>query len=105
MELRKYRWSKVYESAEEELLAVFSHKKITAERWDAEPGEVFEAYVHPYDKTLWCAEGSITFVVDAVRISMQPGDTLDLPANTMHQAIAGMGGCICYEARFSADGK
>lgn len=97
MELRKYRWSKVYESAEEELLAILRTKKIDAERWAGEPGEVYESHVHSFDKTLWCAEGSLIFEIEGARISMQPGDTLDLPANTMHSAVAGLGGCVCYE--------
>jgi hypothetical protein len=99
MEVRKYRWSKVYESAEEELAALLRTKKISAERWVGEPSEVFASHAHPYDKTLWCAEGSIVFELNGIRISMQPGDTLDLPANTMHEASAGLGGCVCYESR------
>lgn len=100
MKLRKYRWSKVYESAEEELLAIMRTKNIEFERWIGEPAEVYEPHVHAYDKTLWCAEGSIIFEVDGQHVSMQPGDTLDMPANTMHEAVAGIGGCVCYESRF-----
>jgi quercetin dioxygenase-like cupin family protein len=99
MELRKYRWSKVYESAEEELLSQLSAKNIAYTRWTAEPGELFEAHVHPFNKVLWCAEGSIVFIVDNSQISLQPGDTLELPANTMHEATAGLGGCVCYESQ------
>jgi quercetin dioxygenase-like cupin family protein len=98
MQLRKYRWSKHYESAEEELIELLATKKIGAERWTADPGEVFEPHVHPQDKQLWCAEGSIVFTVNgSERISLQPGDALELPANTMHEAAAGMAGCVCYE--------
>jgi quercetin dioxygenase-like cupin family protein len=100
MELRKYRWSKVYESAEEELLVILRRKGVEFERWEAEPGEVFEPHVHEFDKTLWCAEGSVIFTIDNTRISLQPGDTLDIPANTMHEAAAGLGGCVCYESHF-----
>jgi quercetin dioxygenase-like cupin family protein len=99
MQLRKYRWSKHYESAEEELVQLLAVKNIDAERWTAEPGETFEPHVHPVDTQIWCAEGSIVFTIDTdgKRISLQPGDTLELPANTMHEASAGMSGCVCYE--------
>lgn len=99
MQLRKYRWSRDYESAEEELERLFTHKRIKAERWSAEAGESFEHRMYPYNKQLWCAEGSIIFTVNGKRISMQPGDALDLPAGTSHSAIAGFTGAVCYEAR------
>jgi quercetin dioxygenase-like cupin family protein len=98
-EVRKYRWSRVYESAEEELESLLRSKDITTERWQAEPIEVFEPHVHDYDKTLWCAEGSIMFEILGNVYSLQPGDVLELPALTMHSAQAGMSGCVCYEAR------
>lgn len=106
MQLRKYRWSKDYESAEEELEALFAHKKITAEKWHAEEFEEFPAHSHGYDKQLWCAEGSIVFTVDdgssqGKRISMQPGDALDLPSGTTHSAVAGFTGAVCYESHAS----
>lgn len=101
MQLRKYRWSRVYESAEEELLAILRTNDITYNRWEGEPGEIYPAHAHDYDKTLWCSEGSIIFDVNGKRISMQPGDTLDLPANTIHSAVAGHSGCVCYESHVS----
>ena len=77
-------------------------KKIDAERWTADPGTEFKPHVHGFDKRLWCAEGSLVFTIGTERISMQPGDALDLPANTMHEAIAGISGCVCYEAHSDA---
>ncbi|MDB5186351.1 MAG: Cupin domain protein [Candidatus Saccharibacteria bacterium] len=98
MELRKYRWSRAYESAEEELVQFLAAKNIEAKRWISESGTVFAPHVHEHDKRLWCAEGSITFKVDGKNISLQPGDALDLPAYTVHEAIAGFMGCACYES-------
>lgn len=99
MELKKYRWSKVYESAEEELHALLSRKNIDAVRWEADPATIFEPHVHSYNKRLWCVEGSIIFSVYAQTFSLQPGDALDVPANTMHEATAGLSGCVCYESK------
>jgi len=98
MELRKYRWSKDYESAEEELEGLLVAMNITAERWTAEAGQAFATHMHAFDKRLWCAEGSITFTVNGKPISLQPGDALDLPSYTAHEASAGISGCVCYES-------
>lgn len=98
MQLRKYRWSRDYESAEEELEKLLAAKKIKAERWTAEGDQSFSAHSHAHDKQLWCAEGSIVFTVNGQRITLQSGDALDLPANTIHDAVAGFSGCALYEA-------
>jgi quercetin dioxygenase-like cupin family protein len=100
MNVRKYRWSRVYESAEEELLSFLEAKHITAERREAEDGKVFAPHTHAHDKRLWCVEGSIVFLIidGGRRISLQPGDTLDIPAGTAHEAEAGISGCIYYES-------
>ena len=63
MQLRKYRWSRHYESAEEELLEYLQSKNITTARWTAEEGQAFASHQHPKDKRLFCAEGSIVFEV------------------------------------------
>lgn len=107
MQLRKYRWSRDYESAEEELERMLKMRKFQAERWATDPGEDVTEQENKSDKTLWCAEGSIVFTVhdsttEPARrqlFSLQPGDALDLPANTTFSALAGMTGAVCYESR------
>jgi quercetin dioxygenase-like cupin family protein len=101
MILKKYRWSRDYESAEEELHQFFAAKQIEAERWSADEFQTFPEHAHEYDKKLWCAEGSIIVTVAGRRISLQPGDGLDLPADTAHSAVAGISGCVCYEAHLA----
>jgi quercetin dioxygenase-like cupin family protein len=98
MQLRKYRWSKHYESAEEELHRFLQGKRIKAERWEAEAGHEFEPHSHDFDKHLYCAEGSISLTANGRTFSLQPGDGLDLPANTIHHARTGLAGVVCYEA-------
>jgi quercetin dioxygenase-like cupin family protein len=98
MNLRKYRWSKHFESAEEELVAHLAARHIDAERWAADSNEDFAPHTHPQNKTLWCADGSIIFTVDGKIISLQPGDTLEIPAGTVHGGTAGLFGCVCYES-------
>lgn len=78
MNPRKYRWSKVYESAEEELLDFLAARNIVAERHDIEPYEE-----HPVAAStavrIWGVEGTASFTVDGKRFSIQPGDVLELP--------------------------
>lgn len=98
MQLKKYRWSKDYESAEEELVHFLANKGIEAVRWSAEPGEAIAEKTTTASITLWCAEGSLTLTAHGRALSLQPGDTLDIPANTTYSALAGINGCGCYEA-------
>ena len=98
MDLLKYRWSKTYEAGESELIDLLKSKDINATRWQAEMGEVFEAKTNPNDKRIWCSEGSITYTIDGNKnIPLQAGDALNIPANTMHSALAGFMGCVCFE--------
>ena len=98
MKLRKFRWSKVYESSEEELVDLLKARSITAERWTAsEYEELGEAKI-TQDITLWCAEGSFTLRVNHDTISMQPGDAIQLPKNTSYEIDGGMFGCVCYQS-------
>ena len=103
MKLRKYRWSRDYESAEEELEEMLKRRKFDAQRWEADPAEDFPVQTDNFDKQIWCAEGSIVFTVTNAngvnqQFSLQPGDALDLPANTPYSAAAGMTGAVCYES-------
>lgn len=98
MILRKYRWSRDYESAEEELVAMLARKNIDAERWVAEEYEDFPPRTHSLDKHLWCVEGSIEFLITGKSIWLQAGDSMDLPAGTVYSAKAGFSGCVCYES-------
>ncbi len=98
MTLRKYRWSRNYESAEEELITLLGNKKIVAERWIGEEFEDLLPHKHAYDKQLWCVEGSIVFTIGAKDITLQAGDSLDMPADTAHHAKAGFSGVVCYES-------
>lgn len=99
MDLQKYRWSKAYESAEEELVQLLNMKNIDAEAWTAEADQVFEPSVYALDRRLWCAEGSISITpAGGKTVSLQPGDTLDIPAYLVHGAVAGINGAVCYES-------
>lgn len=67
--------------------------------WSNGPGERYESHRHGYDKVLYCAAGSITFVLhpSGERKALGPDDRLDLPAGQEHSAIVGPGGVTCAE--------
>ena len=97
MQIRKYRWSRAYESAEEELVQLLASRRIQAQRWVGEAGEEVDRYFAT-DAQLWCAEGSLTCTVKGKTYSLQPGDALDIPESTSADLRIGFSGCVCYES-------
>lgn len=59
--------------------------------WRDAPGEVYEPHKHDADQTLYLVEGSLELEVDGKRHSLHPGDKLELPAFTVHSAMAPSG--------------
>jgi uncharacterized protein YjlB len=72
--------------------------------WSNGPGDVYGAHDHAYDKILVCESGSIMFGLagSGERIELRPGDRLDLPAGTNHDALVGDEGVTCLEGHFPA---
>jgi hypothetical protein len=69
--------------------------------WENDPGYVYAAHRHAYDKVLFCVRGSIRFDLpdDGRSVELAPGDRLDLAAGTAHAAMVGPSGVICLEAQ------
>ncbi|TAK00814.1 MAG: cupin [Chloroflexota bacterium] len=72
--------------------------------WSNGPGDRYGAHDHDYDKVLVCRSGSIRFgLPDLGRtVDLGPGDRLDLPARTRHDALVGETGVTCLEAHLRA---
>ncbi|HJP96149.1 MAG TPA: hypothetical protein VJ843_02130 [Candidatus Saccharimonadales bacterium] len=81
MSLKKYRWSKVYESAEEELQDFLHARNIQAKRHDIEAYDE-QTLLTSKATRIWGVEGTASFTVNGARYSMQPGDVLELPAGS-----------------------
>lgn len=96
MSMQKTRWSKVYESSEEELSAFLRSRNIQATRIVAEALTEQMQQVADIDSTIWCAEGSLVVRTDSGGISLQPGDTLYIDANITYDMHAGISGYVCY---------
>jgi quercetin dioxygenase-like cupin family protein len=74
--------------------------------WSNGPHDRYAAHDHGYDKVLVCTAGSIRFGLPAsgTRVELHPGDRLDLPAGTPHDATVGPDGVTCLEAHVPAGG-
>jgi hypothetical protein len=72
--------------------------------WSNGPGDRYAAHEHGYDKVLVCERGSIRFGLSELGTAadLAPGDRLDLPAGTSHDAVVGPGGVSCLEAHVPA---
>ncbi|HSF03125.1 MAG TPA: hypothetical protein VLA62_08950 [Solirubrobacterales bacterium] len=72
--------------------------------WSNGAGDRYAAHMHAYDKVIVVTRGSITFgLPDAGdAIDLEVGDRLELPANTLHDALVGKGGVACQEAHLPA---
>ena len=68
--------------------------------WSNGPGDRYGVHSHPYHKVLYCAEGSIRFVIESMAeaIDLSPGDRLDIEPGTPHSAVVGPDGVSCVEA-------
>jgi quercetin dioxygenase-like cupin family protein len=97
MKLQKFRWSKVYESTEEELVEFLESRNLSFTHWAAEGFTEPTTHSFEQDGTIWCAEGSFTARADGQSFSMQPGDALPVPAGVTFEVAPGISGCICYE--------
>jgi len=69
--------------------------------WSNGPNYRYGAHSHPYEKVLYCVDGSITFVLEreGKQLELKPGDRMVLPAGTVHSAIVGPSGCTCIEGK------
>jgi quercetin dioxygenase-like cupin family protein len=69
--------------------------------WSNGPNDRYAPHSHPYEKVLYCVDGSITFVFeqDGRRLELRSGDRMVLPVATVHSAVVGPHGCTCVEGR------
>jgi quercetin dioxygenase-like cupin family protein len=69
--------------------------------WSNGPGDVYAAHSHPYEKVLYCVDGSIDFVLEdeGRHLELTAGDRMVLPAGARHSAVVGAAGCTCIEGR------
>jgi len=79
---------------------------LDSHRWKNEPGAVYQAHSHDYDKVILVMRGSITFRIPETGedVSLNPGDKLELPSGLEHEAVVGPLGVVCLEGHRTVSG-
>ncbi|MGH2706067.1 MAG: cupin domain-containing protein [Actinomycetota bacterium] len=95
--LRVVPWDRAEPQTTAGIESIFRDEGLFPSRWSNGPGDRYGEHAHSYHKVLYCARGSITFVVEGQDVPMRPGDRLELPPETRHSAIVGPEGVVCYE--------
>jgi quercetin dioxygenase-like cupin family protein len=93
-------WSGPVPPAEASIRRIFASEGLRPYVWSNGPGDVYGAHDHAYHKVIYVVEGSITFGLpdEGRRVTLNAGDRLDLPADTVHDAVVGPQGVVCLEA-------
>jgi quercetin dioxygenase-like cupin family protein len=85
----------------DELMTALRGEAASCYSWSNGPNDLYAPHSHPYEKVLYCVDGSITFVLEKEgrRLELKPGERMVLPAGTVHSAIVGPRGCTCIEGQ------
>lgn len=97
---RVERWPGDESPAESAIRRRMEETGLSSYRWSNNPGDVYAAHTHNYDKVIYVLRGSITFRLPDLgeAANLRAGDRLDLKAGTSHEAIVGPAGVTCLEA-------
>lgn len=89
---------------EDRLRARLAAEGLEASSWGNSPRDHYAQHRHAYDKVLVAAAGSITFHLPELGrdLTLEAGDRLDLPTDTLHGADVGARGVTCLEAHLPA---
>jgi quercetin dioxygenase-like cupin family protein len=93
-------WAASTLSTESTLTKLYAEQGLSPYPWSNAPHDTYSAHSHSYDKVIYVVRGSITFGLPELgqQLTLQAGDRLDLPANTVHNAVVGSQGVMCLEA-------
>jgi quercetin dioxygenase-like cupin family protein len=69
--------------------------------WSNGPGYKYAPHSHPYQKILFCVDGSIVFHVNDRDVRLSAGDRTMIEAGVEHSATVGASGVRCAEAHVS----
>ena len=85
-----------------ELWRIMVDEGLSPYAWSNGPHDIYAAHTHNYDKVIYVVSGSITFGLPELQrnLTLFPGDRLDLPKGTVHDALVGHEGVICLEGHF-----
>ena len=95
------RWSGAQPIDRESILRELGESAFDGTTWANGPRVRYAPHAHSCDKILIVLEGSIEMILplEDTSITLAEGDRLELPANTLHAAVVGGSGVVCWEAR------
>jgi quercetin dioxygenase-like cupin family protein len=93
-------WADSDPPTESRLMQLCADEGLSPYQWSNGPHDVYSAHKHLYNKVIYVVRGSITFGLpeEGQKLLLKAGDRLDLPANTVHDAVVGPQGVVCLEA-------
>jgi len=92
MRLERIAWNDATPPDETTLRGRLAADGFEAWSWTDAPGATYAPHSHDQDESLWVVAGEISFTVGDETYQLGPGDRLQLPAGTVHAAVAGAGG-------------
>ena len=97
--LKVTSWPDEESPSRDELWRIMADEGLSPYAWSNGPHHVYAAHTHGYDKVIYVVSGSITFGLSELdrRVTLNPGDRLDLPKGTVHNAVVGKDGVVCLE--------
>ena len=97
--VRATPWPNEEKPTRDELWRLMTEEGLSPYAWSNGPHYVYSAHTHGYDKVIYVVSGSITFGLPELdrEVPLNPGDRLDLPKGTLHNAQVGSNGVVCLE--------
>jgi quercetin dioxygenase-like cupin family protein len=100
-EIKVIRWQASQQPDEAILRSLMRAEGLQPYMWGNPPGDKYAAHSHTYHKVIYVVSGSINFGLPerGQNINLEPGDRLEIPAGTEHNALVGPNGVRCLEAQ------
>jgi quercetin dioxygenase-like cupin family protein len=99
-ETRVLPWSGEGPPSKDAICSILKKEGLEFYSWSNGPGDEYGVHTHSYFKIIYVFKGSITmdFPEDGQRVTMNPGDRLELTAGVSHSALVGPEGVSCFES-------
>src|SRR5689334_16434079 len=93
-------WADPVTPSQSKLWQLMADEGLSPYAWSNGPHDIYSAHSHSYNKVIYVVQGTITFGLPELgeKLPLKAGDRLDLPANTVHDAVVGPQGVVCLEA-------
>ena len=72
-------------------------ERLTLAVVELEPGAIAEEHSHPHEQLGIVLRGSILFRIGDEERDLRPGETWEIPSNTLHRAVAGPDGATVLD--------